>query len=72
VIELDRHLKQTFDMRYLNIGNMINGGVVQIGCGAGHTQTIQPVGYSQIGKKLIPLSAPPQFAVPLQAPVRPK
>jgi hypothetical protein len=72
VIELDRHLKQTFDMRYLKIGNMINGGVVQIGCGSGHIQPIQPVGYSQIGKKLIPLSAPPQFAVPLQAPVRPK
>jgi hypothetical protein len=72
VIEMDRHLKQTFDMRFIKIGNMINGGIVQIGCGAGHTQPIQAVGYSQIGEKLIPLAAPPQFAVPLQAPVRSK
>jgi hypothetical protein len=69
---MERHLQQTFDMRYLKIGNMINGGIVQIGCGAGHKQRTQPVGFSTIGTKLVPLSAPIQFAVPLQAPIRPK
>jgi hypothetical protein len=69
---MDRHLQQTFDMRYLKIGNMINGGVLQIGCGSGHKQRTIPVGYSTIGTTLVPLSAPLQFSVPLQSAVRPK
>ncbi|MCQ6282760.1 hypothetical protein [Bacillus sp. EB600] len=69
---MDKHLQQTFDMRYLKIGSMVNGGVLQIGCGAGHKQRTQPVGYTTVGTTLVPLSAPIQFAVPLQAAVRPK
>lgn len=69
---MDKHLKQTFDFRYVKIGVMANGGVLQIGCGSSQVQRVPPVGYTTIGGKLVPLSAPQQFAVPLQAPVRQK
>lgn len=69
---MDKHLQQAFDMRYLKIGNMVNGGVLQIGCGAGHKQRTQPVGYTTVGTALVHLAGPQTFAVPLQAPVRPK
>ncbi|MDP4104646.1 MAG: hypothetical protein Q8935_06780 [Bacillota bacterium] len=68
---MDRHLKQTFDMRYLKIGNLVNGGILQIGSGAGHKQRTQPAGYTTVGGTLVALSSPIEFAVPLQAPVRP-
>jgi hypothetical protein len=54
----------------VKIGAMVNGGLLQIGCGAGHKQRTQPLGYTTVGTTLIPLSTPIQFAVPLQAPVR--
>jgi hypothetical protein len=72
VIEMNNHLQQTFDIRFLNIGGMVNGGVMQIGCGAGKAQRVAPVGYTTVGPTLIPLTGPIEFAVPLQAAVRPK
>jgi hypothetical protein len=72
VIEMNQHLKQTFDMRYLKIGNLVNGGVVQIGCGAGHVRRRPPAGYTTVGTSLVALPSPIEFAVPLQAPVRTK
>ncbi len=67
---MDKHLQQTFDFRYIKIGMIVNGGVLQIGCGSGQTQRIsQIVGYTTVGSTLVPLAAPQQ-AVPLQAPVR--
>lgn len=66
---MDKHLQQTFDISYLKIGNMVNGGVLQIGCGAGHKPRTKPVGYTKVGTTLIHLAAPQAFAVPLQAAV---
>ena len=66
---MDQHLKQTFDFRYVNIRAIVNGGVLQIGCGAGQKKhRTQPLGYTTVGTSLVPLSAPLQFAVPLKAP----
>lgn len=69
---MDKDLQQTFDIRYLKIGLIVNAGVLQIGCGAGHKQRAQPVGYTTVGTTLVHLRAPQTFAVPLQAPVRQK
>ncbi|MGG1679685.1 hypothetical protein ACIFOT_28790 [Neobacillus sp. NRS-1170] len=68
---MDEHLQQTFDIRYLNIGAMVNGGTLQIGTGAGKAKRAAPIGYTTVGTTLVPLGGP-EFAVPLQAPVRPK
>jgi hypothetical protein len=70
VIEMDRHLKQKFDFRYLKIGTMVNGGVLQIGCGSGEVQRVTPVGYTTIGTTLVPLAGPQPFSVPLEPAVR--
>ncbi|ETI68835.1 spore germination protein GerPB [Neobacillus vireti] len=65
---MDKHIKQTFDIRFLKIGIIANAGVLQIGSGAGIAQRITHVaGYTTIGTTLHPLSA---FAVPLAGPVR--
>ncbi|MCM3729139.1 hypothetical protein M3226_26360 [Neobacillus cucumis] len=70
---MDKHLQQTFDIRYLKIGGMVNGGVLQIGCGAGKVPRVPPSGYTTIGSSLVGVpAAPQQFAVPLQAAVRQK
>ncbi|WP_040205093.1 hypothetical protein [Neobacillus jeddahensis] len=69
---MDKHLQQTFDFRFVKIGAMVNGGVLQIGTGSGHKQRTQPSAYTTVGTTLIHLGAPIEFAVPLQAPVRPK
>ena len=69
---MDKHLQQTFDLRYLKIGNMVNGGVLQIGCGSGQVQRTHPVGYTTVGSTLIGVSAPQQFSVPLQSSIRQK
>jgi hypothetical protein len=70
VIEMNGHLKQTFDFRYLKIGGIVNSGVMQIGCGAGKAPRVAPVGYTTVGHTLVPLTGPIEFAVPLQAAVR--
>jgi hypothetical protein len=72
VIEMDEHLQQTFDIRFLKIGGMVNAGVMQIGCGTGKAQRAAPVGYTTVGPTLVPLTGPIKIAVPLQAAVRPK
>ncbi|WP_066254323.1 hypothetical protein [Neobacillus drentensis] len=69
---MNEHLQQIFDLHYLKIGGIVNGGVMQIGCGAGKAQRVAPVGYTSIGPTLVPLSGPMEFAVPLQAAARPK
>lgn len=69
---MDNHLQQTFDMRYLKIGNIVNGGAVQIGAGAGHKPRATAAGYTTVGSSLVAVPSPIEFAVPLQAPVRPK
>ena len=69
---MDKHLQQTFDLRYLKIGTMVNGGVLQIGSGSGQVHRAPPAGYTTVGTTLIGLSAPQQFSVPLQAAVRQK
>ncbi|PLS02400.1 hypothetical protein [Neobacillus cucumis] len=69
---MDRHLKQTFNFRYLKIGEIVNSGVLQIGCGAGETQRTPHVAYTTVGTSLVGVSAPPQFSVPLQAAIREK
>jgi hypothetical protein len=69
---MDKHLQQTFDIRYLKIGQMVNSGVLQIGCGAGKSPRLPPVGYTTVGTSLVGLSGPQQFSVPLQAAVRQK
>ena len=69
---MDRHLQQTIDLRYLKIGTMVNGGVLQIGAGSGRVQRGHPIGYTTVGTSLIGVSAPQQFSVPLQAAVRQK
>ncbi|MFJ5718275.1 hypothetical protein [Neobacillus sp. NPDC093127] len=70
---MDRHLKQTFDIRSLLIGVMVNGGVLQIGSGAAKVPRVTPVGFTTVGTTLIPLGAAPlQIAVPLQSPTRQK
>ncbi|WP_312470105.1 hypothetical protein [Neobacillus sp.] len=69
---MDNHLQQTFDISTLKIGAMVNGGALQIGCGAGKAPRVYPVGFTTVGTTLVPLSAPLQFAVPLQASVRQK
>lgn len=66
---MDKHLQQTFDIRFLKIGIVTNAGVLQIGCGAGKAQRVPPVGYTTVGTTLVPLSAP---VAPLQTPVRRK
>ncbi|MBT2659085.1 hypothetical protein J7E81_28335 [Bacillus sp. ISL-18] len=68
---MDRHLEQIFDVRYLKIGSMVNGGVLQIGCGGGIVHQAPPAGYTTVGTTLVGLSGPQQFSVPLQAAVRP-
>ncbi|MGG3468473.1 hypothetical protein ABES02_13430 [Neobacillus pocheonensis] len=68
---MDKHLQQAFDIRFLKIGQMINSGCLQIGCGAGKAQRVAPVGYTTVGTTLVPLGGI-EFAVPLQAAVRPK
>ncbi|MEH7505534.1 hypothetical protein V7152_26705 [Neobacillus drentensis] len=65
---MDEHLQQIFDIRFLKIGQIINSGVLQIGCGSGGAKRVSHVGYTTVGPKLVPL----QFAVPLQAARRPK
>jgi hypothetical protein len=65
---MDNYLEQTFKIRFLKIGNIINAGVLQIGVGAGNIQHGIPAGYTTIGKTKVSLLTPP--AVPLQAPVR--
>jgi len=67
---MDEHLQQTFDIRFLKIGSMVNGGTIQIGCGAGKAKRVGPIGYTTVGTTLVPLGGP-EFAVPLQAAVRP-
>ncbi|MEH7097454.1 hypothetical protein [Neobacillus vireti] len=67
---MDRHLEQIFDVRYLKIGTMVNGGVLQIGCGSGIVHQAAPIGYTTVGTTLVGLSAPQQFSVPLQAAIR--
>ncbi len=69
---MDKHLQQTFDISTLKIGAMVNGGVLQIGCGGAKIPRVYPVGYTTVGTTLVPLTAPLQFAVPLQAAVRQK
>jgi hypothetical protein len=69
---MDKHLQQIFDIRFLKIGNMVNAGVLQIGCGAGETQRTPHIGYTTVGASLVGLSAPQQFSVPLQSAVRQK
>lgn len=69
---MDEYLQQTFDIGFLKIGGMTNSGVLQIGCGALKAERVFPVGYTTVGSTLVPLTGPPEFAVPLQAPVRPK
>ncbi|WP_223588003.1 hypothetical protein [Neobacillus bataviensis] len=69
---MDNHLEQSFDIRFLKIGQMINSGVLQIGVGAGKAQRVAPVGYTTVGTTLVPLTGPIEFAVPLQAAVRQK
>ncbi|MCM3768307.1 hypothetical protein [Neobacillus niacini] len=66
---MDKHLQQTFDFRYLKIGQMVNGGVLQIGCGAVKSPRVAPVGYTTVGTSLVGIAAPLEFAVPLQAAV---
>ncbi|WP_045521168.1 hypothetical protein [Neobacillus niacini] len=63
---MDKHLQQTFDFRFLKIGTMVNGGVLQIGCGAGTAKRVSPVGYTTVGTTLVPLAGP-EFAVPLSS-----
>ena len=67
---MDRHLRQTFEFRYLKIGSIVNTGVLQIGCGAGEVKPIPPVAYTTIGTSLVGVSGPAEFSVPLQAAVR--
>ncbi|MDN3016918.1 hypothetical protein PH210_11990 [Paenibacillus sp. BSR1-1] len=70
---MDNHLQQSFDIRFLKIGQLVNSGVLQIGCGAAKGQRVAPVGYTTVGSTLVPLAAAPiEFAVPLQAAVRTK
>ena len=70
---MDKHLQQIFDIRFLKIGGMVNGGILQIGCGAGKVPRVPPIGYTTVGGSLVGLPAAPQgFAVPLQAAVRQK
>ena len=69
---MDKHLQQTFDIRFLKIGNMVNAGVLQIGCGSGQTQRTPHIGYTTVGTSLVGISAPQQFAVPLSAGIRQK
>jgi len=72
---MDKHLQQTFDIRFLKIGGMVNGGVLQIGCGAGKAPRVPPIGYTTVGSSLVGLPAAvpqQQFAVPLQAAIRQK
>lgn len=66
---MDKHLQQKFNFRYLKIGSIVNGGVLQIGCGSVEKQRTTHVGYTTVGSTLVPLSSPQQ-AVPLQSPVR--
>ncbi|MEH7106684.1 MULTISPECIES: hypothetical protein [Bacillaceae] len=69
---MDKQLQQTFDFRFIKIGNMVNGGVLQIGSGSLKKQRTQQSAYTTVGTSLIHLGAPMEFAVPLQAPVRSK
>lgn len=69
---MDQHLQQTFDFRFLKIGQMVNGGVLQIGSGGAKSPRVAPVGYTTVGSSLVGISGPTQFAVPLQAAVRQK
>ncbi|WP_066072829.1 hypothetical protein [Neobacillus soli] len=69
---MDEHLQQSFDIRTLQIGSMVNGGVLQIGSGAAKTPRVTPVGFTTVGTTLIPLGAPLEFAVPLSTAVRKK
>lgn len=69
---MDKHIQQTFEIRGLVIGQMVNAAVLQIGVGYGEKpKRVAPAGYTTIGSAIIPLiSAPLEFAVPLQAAVR--
>lgn len=67
---MDNHLKQTFDFRYIKIGSIVNGGVLQIGCGGGIISRLPPVAYTTVGGTLVGVPGPPSSAVPLQAPQR--
>ncbi|MBM7653443.1 hypothetical protein [Neobacillus cucumis] len=67
---MDKHLQQTFDIRFLKIGNMVNAGVLQIGCGSGQVHRAPNIAYTTVGSSLLGLSAPQQFAVPLSAGIR--
>ncbi|WP_042462165.1 spore germination protein GerPB [Neobacillus dielmonensis] len=67
---MNQHFKQAFDINVLKIGQITNSGVFQIGSGAAKAQRVTPVGYTTVGTALVPLGAPLEFAVPLQAPVR--
>jgi len=67
---MDEHLQQSFDIRFLKIGTMVNSAVLQIGCGSLKAERVFPAGYTTVGSTLVPITGPPQFAVPLQAPVR--
>jgi len=69
---MDRHLQQTFNLRYLKIGSIVNAGVLQIGCGAGEIKRTPPIGYTTVGTSLVGVSGPAEFSVPLQAAVRKK
>ncbi|WP_462410422.1 spore germination protein GerPB [Neobacillus sp. Marseille-QA0830] len=69
---MNQHFKQAFDINVLKIGQITNSGVFQIGSGAGKAQQVAPIGYTTVGTSLVPLGAPEEFAVPLQAPVRQK
>ncbi|WP_160725068.1 spore germination protein GerPB [Bacillus sp. USDA818B3_A] len=69
---MDKYLQQTFDIRFLKIGAMVNAGVLQIGSGAGKVPRKTPIAYTTVGSSLVGISGPLQFSVPLQAAIRQK
>lgn len=65
-VVMDKHIKQSFQFRYIKIGNIVNTGVVHIGSVGNIKPPPFPKPKAQIGP---PTTTPQQFApsVPLQS-----
>ncbi|WP_338472697.1 hypothetical protein R4Z10_08185 [Niallia sp. XMNu-256] len=57
MIEVDKHLQQTIDIKYLKISSIINDGVLQIGWGSGQDQRVPP---TIVGTPLVLQRVPPK------------
>ena len=66
---MNKHIKQSFQFRYIKIGNVVNTGVVRIGVAGSIKPPPFPKPKAHNWTSTTPTTAPQQFApsVPLQA-----